>query len=104
MYSKFELWPCLCEILSSPTCTNSCVKLYSIYTQMFKDPLEQPQQRGGPIISHGDIKGIFANIPDILAVHQTLVVRGGGGCLGKRVCGGGGCNTVRACVCVGVCV
>ena len=60
---------------------------------MFKDPLEQPQQRGGPIISHGDIKGIFANIPDILAVHQTLVVRGGE-CLGRSVC---------VCVCVCVC-
>ena len=46
---------------------------------MFMDPLEQPQQRGGPIISHGDIKGIFANIPDILTVHQRLVVRKGGG-------------------------
>jgi len=51
---------------------------------MFKDPLECPQQRGGPIISHEHIKSIFANIPDILTVHQQLVVReelwkGGGG-------------------------
>ena len=53
---------------------------------MFMDPLEQPQQRGGPIITHGDIKGIFANIPDILAVHQRLVVRReDGGVLGRCV-------------------
>lgn len=42
--------------------------------QVFKEPLERPQQRGGQILSHEDIKSIFGNIPEILAVHKELVV------------------------------
>ena len=41
--------------------------------QVFKDPLERPQQRGGPILSHEDIKSVFSNTPEILTVHQKLV-------------------------------
>ncbi len=40
---------------------------------MFKEPLGKPQQRGGPILTNEDIKSIFANIPEILAVHQKIV-------------------------------
>ena len=64
--------------------------------------MERPQQRGGPILSAEDSKSIFGNIPEILAVHQNIVVgrvgeggrreggggRGGGG--GGRGGGGGG--------------
>ncbi len=42
--------------------------------QVFKEPLERPQQRGGQILSHEDIKSVFGNIPEILTVHQELVV------------------------------
>ena len=42
--------------------------------QIFQEPLERPQQRGGPILSHEDSKNIFGNTPEILAVHQRLVV------------------------------
>ena len=42
---------------------------------MFKEPLERTQQRGGPILSHEDIKSIFSNIHEILSVHRKLVVR-----------------------------
>ena len=42
---------------------------------MFKDPLERLDQRGGPILSHEDIKSIFGNVPEILSVHRHLVVR-----------------------------
>ena len=45
--------------------------------------MERPQQRGGPILSAEDSKSIFGNIPEILAVHQNIVVgRGGEG--GRR--------------------
>ena len=37
-------------------------------------PLEQPTQRGGPLLSHENIKSIFGNIPDILAVHRNIMV------------------------------
>ena len=51
--------------------------------------MEWPQQRGGPILSAEDSKSIFGNIPEILAVHQNIVVgRAGRG--GRREGGGGG--------------
>lgn len=37
-------------------------------------PLQQPSQRGGPILSLENIKNIFGNIPDILAVHTNIKV------------------------------
>ena len=37
-------------------------------------PLEQPGQRGGPILEHEEIKRIFGNIPDILNVHTRIMV------------------------------
>ena len=42
--------------------------------QVFKEPLEHPTQRGGPIIDNEDIKSIFGNITEILGVHEKLVV------------------------------
>ena len=38
-------------------------------------PLQQPSQRGGPILSLENIKSIFGNIPDILAVHTNIKVQ-----------------------------
>lgn len=38
-------------------------------------PLQQPSQRGGPILSQENIKSIFGNIPDILAVHTNIKVQ-----------------------------
>lgn len=43
-------------------------------TQIFKEPLEHPIQRGGPILDNEDIKSIFGNITEILGVHEKLVV------------------------------
>ena len=43
--------------------------------QVFKEPVERAQQRGGAILSGEDSKSIFGNIPEILAVHQNIVVR-----------------------------
>ena len=42
--------------------------------QMFKEPLENPVHRGGPILDSEDVKSIFGNISEILGVHQKLVV------------------------------
>ena len=42
--------------------------------QVFKEPLEHPTQRGGPIIDNEDIKSIFGNTTEILGVHEKLVV------------------------------
>ena len=44
------------------------------FIQVFKEPLEHPTQRGGPIIDNEDIKSIFGNITEILGVHEKLVV------------------------------
>ncbi len=45
-----------------------------VFVQVFKDPLERLDQRGGPLLSHEDIKSVFGNIPEILSVHRHLVV------------------------------
>ena len=42
---------------------------------MFKEPLECPTLRGGPILSTEDVKGIFGNITDIMDVHKKIQVR-----------------------------
>jgi len=42
--------------------------------QVFKEPLECPILRGGPIVSTEDVKGIFGNIVDILEVHGKIKV------------------------------
>ena len=42
---------------------------------MFKEPLECPTFRGGPILSAEDVKGIFGNIADIMDVHKRIQVR-----------------------------
>ena len=36
--------------------------------------MERLDLRGGPILSHADIKSIFGNTPEILSVHRRLVV------------------------------
>ena len=43
--------------------------------QVFKEPLECPTLRGGPILSAEDVKGIFGNIADIMDVHKKIQVR-----------------------------
>ena len=42
--------------------------------QIFKEPLEHPVQRGGPILDNEDVKSIFGNISEIRMVHEKLVV------------------------------
>ena len=42
--------------------------------QVFKEPLECPTLRGGPILSAEDVKGIFGNIADIMDVHKKIQV------------------------------
>lgn len=39
-------------------------------------PLGQSSQRGGQLLTHENVKSIFGNIPDILAVHTKIMVRG----------------------------
>ena len=38
-------------------------------------PLEQEDQRAGPILAPEEIKTIFASLPDILEVHHKMMVR-----------------------------
>ena len=47
----------------------------SFVWQVFKEPLECPTLRGGPILSPEDVKGIFGNVTDILDVHKQIQVR-----------------------------
>ena len=42
--------------------------------QVFKEPLECPALRGGPILSAEDVKGIFGNVADIMDVHKKIQV------------------------------
>ena len=65
---------CVCGPIRIHTCTNIHVHVYVLYLKVFKDPVERLQQRGGAILSAEDSKTIFGNIPEILAVHQNIVV------------------------------
>ena len=38
-------------------------------------PLEQEDQRAGPILAPEEIKTIFGSLPDILEVHHKIMVR-----------------------------
>lgn len=49
------------------------VNVLQIVITFFKIPLENPTMRGGPIIAAEDIKGIFANIDEILMVHERIM-------------------------------
>lgn len=49
------------------------VKILNLILKEFMSPLEQPGQRGGPILEHEEIKRIFGNIPDILNVHTRIM-------------------------------
>ncbi|XP_065888931.1 protein ECT2-like isoform X2 [Dysidea avara] len=48
------------------------VNILSVIVKVFKEPLECPTLRGGPIVSTEDVKGIFGNIVDILEVHNKI--------------------------------
>ena len=65
-------------IVKVRTCTCIHVRTFVLFIgffgKVFKDPLEMESKRGGPILSHEDIKSIFDNIPDILSAHEKLVV------------------------------
>lgn len=37
-------------------------------------PLEQEDQRAGPILAPEEIKTIFGSLPDILEVHHKMMV------------------------------
>ena len=42
---------------------------------MFKEPIEQSfDQRGGPLLVAEEIKTVFGSLPDILEVHQSILV------------------------------
>jgi len=43
--------------------------------QVFKEPLEQSaNQRGGALLAAEEIKTIFGAMPDLLEVHERLLV------------------------------
>ena len=43
--------------------------------QVFKEPIEQSfDQRGGPLLAVEEIKTIFGSLPEILDVHQRILV------------------------------
>ena len=53
-----------------------CVNMTFICdVQVFKMPLEQEDQRAGPILAPEEIKTIFGSLPDILEVHHKIMVR-----------------------------
>ena len=39
---------------------------------MFKEPLENPEQRGDPLLAPAEIKIIFGNLPPIFEIHQKI--------------------------------
>ena len=50
------------------------MEYFLVMKQVFKEPVENRSQRGGPILSAEDSKSIFGNIPEILSVHKKIVV------------------------------
>ncbi|XP_048397916.1 protein ECT2 isoform X2 [Stegostoma tigrinum] len=48
------------------------VDILTTIIQLFKVPLEQEGQLGGPILAQEEIKTIFGSIPDILDVHTKI--------------------------------
>ena len=42
--------------------------------QVFKEPLECRDKRGNMLVTHEDLKCIFGNVADILAVHKSMKV------------------------------
>ncbi|KAF8767592.1 Protein ECT2 like protein [Argiope bruennichi] len=45
--------------------------LHTIMT-VFKEPLENPEQAGGPLLAPAEIKIIFGNLPPLLEIHQKI--------------------------------
>ena len=58
------------ELLQTET---NYVGILNTIIHLFKLPLEQ-DHRGGPILTSGEIKTIFSSIPQILNVHNIILV------------------------------
>ncbi|CAL1276165.1 unnamed protein product [Larinioides sclopetarius] len=43
-----------------------------IFENVFKEPLENPEQAGGPLLAPAEIKIIFGNLPPLLEIHQKI--------------------------------
>ncbi|XP_072474560.1 protein ECT2 isoform X3 [Notamacropus eugenii] len=48
------------------------VNILATIIQLFQVPLEEEEQRGGPILAPEEIKAIFGSIPDIFDVHTKI--------------------------------
>ncbi|EDV28860.1 uncharacterized protein TRIADDRAFT_52151 [Trichoplax adhaerens] len=59
------------ELLQTET---NYVGILNTIINLFKLPLEQ-DQRGGPMLTPGEIKTIFSSIPEILDVHKIILVK-----------------------------
>ena len=50
------------------------VEILNTILKVFKMPLEQEDQRAGPILAPEEIKTIFGSLPDILEVHHKIMI------------------------------
>lgn len=50
------------------------VEILNTILKVFKLPLEQEDQRAGPILAPEEIKTIFGSLPDILEVHHKMMM------------------------------
>lgn len=50
------------------------VGILSTILKVFKHPLEQEDQRAGPLLAPEEIKTIFGSLPDIFEVHHNMMV------------------------------
>ncbi|XP_014677396.1 PREDICTED: protein ECT2-like [Priapulus caudatus] len=57
------------ELLETET---NYVNILETIIKLFKDPLDQPDQVGGPLLSPTEIKLIFGNLPPIYEVHLKM--------------------------------
>ncbi|XP_072034093.1 protein ECT2-like [Amphiura filiformis] len=57
------------ELLQTET---NYVSILHTIISVFKEPMEQEQQTGGPILDQEEIKTIFGKLPDIYDVHRKL--------------------------------
>ena len=42
---------------------------------MFKKPLEDPNQVGGPLLDPTEVKIIFGNLPPIFEIHSAMLLQ-----------------------------
>jgi len=60
------------KIVVETAVSRNVLNCFLFLCQLFKKPLDNPKQAGGPILASEDMKAIFSSLPDIEAVHRAM--------------------------------